>query len=153
MLKVWRAKATIFAECTSCGSYGTANHLQPTQKLDPDIEEAVEKHTAHMMALRSHFEKAARVIATQVKDGSISRKEGSDKVREMYNNHVAQIRLAEAGLPDPTGKIKEVVVACPWCKAPSPEIEIETLPDDTSEPPFSLARPPMPRSISSSKGK
>lgn len=153
MLKVWRGKATIFAECTDCGSYGTANHLQPKLKLDPDIEAALEQHTAHMVALRGHYNKAATAIVNKVRTKELSRKDATAKVRELWSNHVAQVRLGEAGLPDPTGKVTEVVAACPWCEHSHEEVEIETLPEGTTEPKFSLARDPTPVKAVNVKGK
>ena len=153
MLKVWRGKTTIFAECTDCGSYGTANHLQPKLKLDPDIEAAVERHTSHMMALRSHYEKAAKAIADKVRTKELLRKDASAKIRELWLNHIAQVRLGEASLPDPTGKVKEVVETCPWCGHPHEAIELETLPEGDTEPKFSLARDPTPEKPSTAKGK
>lgn len=140
MLKVWRGSNTILAECTDCGSYGTAPHLKPTIKLDPEIADAVERHTARMMALRSHYTAAADVLVRQVRDGSLSRNDATAKIRVMYENHVAQIRLGEASLPNPEGKLTELATACPWCGSPE-EVEIETLPDDQAEPEFALAVP------------
>lgn len=151
MLKVWRGPKNIFAECTSCGSYGTAGHLQPKVKMDPDIEAAVEKHSSHMQALRGHYTQAAGNIANQIRDGSLARKDGAAKIKELWFNHVAQVRLGEASLPDPTGKVKEVVTACPWCEVVSSEIEVETLPDGVDEPPFSLAVKVVP--VALAKGK
>jgi hypothetical protein len=147
MLRVWRGQTTIFAECTECGSYGTANHLQPKLKLDPDIEAALDGHKAHMLALRSHYTKAVNSIATQIRDGSLKRIDGAAKVRELWHNHVAQVRLGEASLPNPEGKVKEVVADCPWCGAQGEEIEIEKLPDGLTEPEFSLAQKVVPEAI------
>lgn len=137
MLKVWRGKM-IFAECTTCGSYGTAPHLKVTYKMSPEIEAAVERHTAHMMALRTHYTGAAGAIAQQIKNGSMSRKDGTIKIRSLWENHVAQVRLGEAGLPDPAGKVTEIVSACPWCEIIE-EVEIEKLPEDKLEPDFEQA--------------
>lgn len=140
MLKVWRGNNKLFAECTECGSYGTAPHLQPKLKMSPEIEAAVERHTAHMMALRASYTKATTAIAVQIKNGSMTRAEGSSQIRKLWDNHVAQVRLGEAGLPDPTGQTSEFVTACPWCAKPE-EIEIETLPAGQLEPDFALAVP------------
>jgi hypothetical protein len=153
MLKVWRGKSAIFAECTACGSYGTANHLQPKIKMEPEIEAALERHTAHMMALRSHFQNAAGAISTQIRNGSMSRNDGGQRVKELWLNHVAQVRLGEASLPSPDGKVKELVSACPWCNTVSDEIEIEALPDDVAEPAFSLAKKIVPKSFAAVEGK
>ena len=68
------------------------------------------------------------------------RSEGATQIRKLWDNHVAQVRLGEAGLPDPTGETTEFVSECPWCNAPE-EVEVETLPEDQLEPDFSLARP------------
>jgi hypothetical protein len=152
MLKVWRSKTTIFAECTACGSYGTANHLQPRVQMTPEIEAAVERHTAHMLALRSHYTTAANAIVNKIRTKEITRKEGSDKIRTLWENHVAQVRLGEASLPDPDGKVKEMVAACPWCEAVEDEIEVEKLPDDIPEPKFAQARDPRPAQQVTSKG-
>ena len=140
MLKVWRGKKTLFAECTDCGSYGSAPHLQPKMRMAPEIAEASERHVAHMMALRASYTKAANAIAQQIRDGSLSRPEGAAKIRGLYENHVAQVRLGEARLPDPTGKTSEYVDACPWC-GHDEEVELELLPDDQTEPDFALAIP------------
>ena len=152
MLKVWRGKSTIFAECTVCGSYGTANHLQPKVKMEPEIEAALERHTAHMMALRSHFQKAAGEISTQVRNGSMTRQEGGNKVKDLWLNHVGQVRLGEASLPSPEGKVKELVANCPWCGTKNEEVEIETLPEDMTEPDFSVAIP-VKKYLAAAKGK
>lgn len=140
MLKVWRGKTTIFAECTKCGSYGTASHLQPKIRMEPEIEAAVERHTAHMMSLRASYTKAAEGIAAQIKAGSMARPDGVLKIRELWQNHVAQVRMGEASLPSPEGKVTEYITACPWC-ATIEEVELEQLPEDRSEPDFSLAAP------------
>lgn len=140
MLKVWRGKSTIFAECTDCGSYGTAGHLQLKLKLSPDIEAAMERHTAHMLALRGHYTVAATNIANKVRTGELKRLEASAKIRELYENHVAQVRLGEAGLPSPGGKVQEVTATCPWCARVGEEVEVVALPDDQIEPDFELAR-------------
>lgn len=140
MLKVWRGKHNrLFAECTTCGSYGTAGHLKPKIKMEPEIEEALERHTAHMFALRSHFTKAANAIAIQIRDGSLARRDGAAKIRDIYTNHVAQVQLGQASLPDPSGKVTELATNCPWCGVDEP-VEIETLPEDKDEPDFSQAR-------------
>jgi hypothetical protein len=108
--------------------------------MTPEIEAAVERHTAHMLALRSHYTKAANGLANQIRDGSLSRKDGTAKIRELWLNHVAQVRLGEASLPDPTGKVTELVTNCPWCGKLEAEVEVATLPDNVVEPPFSLAK-------------
>jgi hypothetical protein len=150
MLKVWRGK-TIFAECSNCGSYGSAPHHQPRVKMEPDIEAALERHTAHMMTLRAHFNKSAGTIGNEVRNGSMARADAAAKIRELYENHVAQVRLGEASLPSPEGKVKEVVSECPWCGVVSDEIEVELLPDGVVEPEFSLAQKVIP--IHTEKGK
>lgn len=139
MLKVWRGKGgRLFADCTSCGSFGTAGHLQPKVRMEPEIEAALERHTATMITYRKHFEKAAGVIARQVKDGSLHRRDGASKIRDIWTNHCAQVRLAEASLPDPAGKVTELATNCPWCGVPE-EVEIETLPEDKDEPDYPQA--------------
>lgn len=141
MLKVWRGKNnTLFAECTACGSFGTANHLQLKQKLEPEIEAALERHTAHMIVLRSHFMRAAGVIAKQVHDGSMSRDDGTKQIRGLYENHVAQVMLGQAALPDPSGEVAELATNCPWCNI-AEEAEVETLPEGKDHPDFELAKP------------
>ena len=139
MLHVWRGARQIFAECDICGSYGTAGHLQPIVRMTPEIAATVEQHTAHMVALRSHFKKAANEIARQVENGSMSRLDGSNKIRSMYANHVAQIQLATAALPSPDGKVTEHVNTCPWCGTKHDEVQVEPLPEDVAEPDFTLA--------------
>lgn len=129
----------MFAECTACGSYGTAGHLQPKLKMEPDIEAALERHTAHMMTLREHFKKAANTVSAQIRDGSMSRKDGADKIRDIYINHVGQIRLAETMLPNPEGKVAELATNCPWCNVPE-EVSIETLAEDKDEPDYEQAK-------------
>lgn len=106
--------------------------------MTPEIEAAVERHTAHMMALRSHFKGAAEAVSQQVKNGSMSRKDGAAKVRTLYENHVAQVRLGEAGLPNPDGKVTEIATACPWCEVIE-EVVVEKLPEDKTEPDFEQA--------------
>jgi hypothetical protein len=152
MLKIWRGKNTLFAECTTCGSYGTANHHQPRIKMDPDIEEALERHTARMLALRSHFTKAANLVANQIRDGSVKRSDGTKKIRELWETHVAQVKLGEASLPSPEGKVKELASNCPWCGVAGEETEVEVLPEDVTEPAFSLAKKITPVS-SAARGK
>jgi hypothetical protein len=71
MLKVWRGKGTIFAECTDCGSYGSAAHLQIKTQMAPEIAQALERHTAHMMSLRGHYQTAAQSIAPNP-DGKVT---------------------------------------------------------------------------------
>lgn len=140
MLKVWRGKHhKLFAECTSCGSYGTAGHLKPKIKMSAEIEGALERHTAHMLTLRQHFTKAANTIQAQIRDGSISRKVGSDKIRDIYNNHVGQVVAAQTLLPSPDGQVKELATNCPWCGVEE-EVGIETLPEDQDEPVFEQAK-------------
>lgn len=139
MLKVWRGKKTLFAECTDCGSYGTAGQLQTKIKMTPEIEAAVERHTAHMMALRSSYQKSSGEIARQIKDGSIARGDGTKKIRGIWENHVAQIHLAAAALPSPEGQVTELVLACPWCDKKE-QVEVEALSDDADEPPFEQAK-------------
>jgi hypothetical protein len=154
MLKIWRGKNALFAECTTCGSYGTANHHQPKVSIDPEIEAAIERHTAHMMTLRSHYTKAANSIANQIRDGSLGREGGTKKIRDLWDHHVAQVRLGEASLPNPDGKVKELAAVCPWCGAAGEETEVELLPDDVTEPEFSLARRITPiQDASAAKGK
>lgn len=152
MLKIWRGKNTLFAECTVCGSYGTANHHQPKVTMDPDIEAALERHTAHMITLRSHFTGASNLVANQIRDGSVKRSDGAKKMRELWENHVAQVRLGEASLPSPDGKVKELATNCPWCGAAGEDTEVEVLSDDVTEPQFSLATKVVPVS-SVAKGK
>ena len=140
MLKVWRGNNKIFAECTECSSYGTAPHLKVKVRISPKIEAAVEKHTAHMMALRSSYTKATTLIATEVRNGSLPRSEGAAKIRKLWENHVAQVRIGEAELPDPTGGTTEFVSECPWC-GHAEEVELEALSGEQLEPDFSLAVP------------
>ena len=142
----------MFAECTRCGSYGTVPHLQPKQRLDPVIEAAVERHTAHMMALRAHFTTAANGIARQVHDGSMTQQDGTSKVRELWLNHVAQVQLGTASMPDPTGKVAEFVAACPWCNV-AEQVDVEVLPDDIAEPKFASAVAVATAIAVSQKGK
>jgi hypothetical protein len=144
MLKIWRGKNTLFAECTACGSYGTANHHKPAVRIDPDIAAALERHTAHMMALRSHYARSAGQIANQIRNGSLGRNDGTKKIRDLWDNHLAQVQLGEASLPSPDGKVKELAATCPWCGTAGEETEVEVLPDDVVEPPFSLARTVVP---------
>jgi hypothetical protein len=138
MLKVWRGKTTLFAECTECGSYGTAPHLQVKQKLSPVLEEALERHTSRMMALRAHYTTAANEVVRQINAGSLSRNDGTAKIRTLYENHVAQVMLGQASLPSQEGQIKELAATCPWC-GKGEEVEIEQLPPDKSEPDFTQA--------------
>jgi hypothetical protein len=140
MLKVWRGKGAFLVECDACGSRGTAHNLQLMQKVSPEIEDAIERHTAHMAALRVSYTTATGKIAKQIQQGSLKRKDGADKIRELWANHVAQVRLGEASLPDPTGKVKDVVTECPWCKKPAGEVEIESLPEGATEPESWLKR-------------
>lgn len=144
MLKVWRGKRGLFVECTDCGSYGKPNHLKPEVRMSPEIEAAVERHTAHMMALRSHYNNAVRPIAEQVRNGSLKRPEGAAKIRVIWQNHVAQVHMAGAALPNPDGKVTEIVSKCPWCDTLNNATEVEKLSDDKSEPEFSLARKQKP---------
>jgi hypothetical protein len=146
MLKVWRGRNKLFVECTDCGSYGQAAHLKPKVQMTPEIEAAVERHTAHMMALREHYKKAAGSIANQIHNGSLSRPDGTVKVRELWNNHVAQVLAGQASLPSPSGKVVEIVSQCPWCDKHNDAVEVENLPEDMAEPKFSLARDPTPAS-------
>lgn len=107
--------------------------------MSPDIEAALERHTASMFALRSHFTKAAQTIQQQIRDGSITRKAGSDRIAAIYVNHVGQVRLAEASLPSPDGEVTELATKCPWCDAEE-EVQIEALPEDKDEPDFEQAK-------------
>lgn len=138
MLKVWRGKGRLFAECDACGSYGTPHSVQIKTKLDPEIAAALEAHTAHMMTARANYTRAAAAIALQVKTGKLSRQEGTTKIRDLSNVHVAEVRLAAASLPNPEGKVKELATACPWC-GKEEEVEVEHLEEGVSEPAFSLA--------------
>lgn len=139
MLKVWRGRGgRLFADCTSCGSFGTAGHLQLKNRMTPEIEAALEGHVNRMAAYRAHFEKAVKVITQQIKDGSLQRRDGANKIRDLWTNHCAQVRLAEASLPDPSGKVTELATNCPWCNVPE-EVEIEVLPEDKEEPDFPQA--------------
>lgn len=138
MLKVWRGKTTLFAECTECGSYGTAPHLQPKQKLTPALESAIERHTSRMMALRAHYMAASNEIVRQINAGSLSRNDGTAKIRTLHENHVAQVMVGQASLPNLEGQIAELAATCPWC-GKSEEVEIEQLPPDKSEPDFTQA--------------
>ena len=133
MLRVYRGRGTIFAECSECGSYGTAPHLQPSVRMSQDIEAALERHTAHMMTLKAHFQKAAHQIATEVQNGSMKRDDGARKVKELWDNHAAQVHLGEAALPSPDGQITEFVTSCPWCGAKE-QVDVEVLPDGAMEP-------------------
>jgi hypothetical protein len=141
MLKVWRGKqGKLFAECTACGSYGTAGHIERKVKMTPEIEAALERHTAHMMTLRKHFEKASGTIAEQVRNGSLLRSEGTEKIKQLWINHVAQVHMGMSSLPDPEGKVTELATKCPWCSIVE-EAEIGTLPEDKDHPDFELAVP------------
>lgn len=144
MLKVWQGTGRYFAECDQCKSYGLA-HLKPITKItDPDLVQALDRQAATALALRTSFTKAAAALNNQIREGSLSRKEGSAKIRELWTNHNAQIQLLVAARPDTTGKVKTIITQCPWCKAESGEVEIEILPDHVREPPFTLARNPVP---------
>ena len=138
-LKVWRDKRSMLhAECTKCGSYGTAGHLQLKPRLDPDIQAALEAHEAHMLTLREHFKAAANKIVAQVHDGSLARNDGAAKIRELQANFIGQIGLANAALPSPDGKVSFFVDKCPWCDAVE-DVEVVDLPEGTDEPAFELA--------------
>ena len=139
MLKVWRGGGRTFAECTSCGSYG-CTHIPTETRMAPEIADALERHTAHMMSLREHFNKAAGFIAAKVQAGEMAKPDAQAKIREIWTNHVAQVQTAQLLLPSPDGKVKEVVTACPWCGVQE-EVEIEALPEEASEPEFELVRP------------
>lgn len=138
MLKVWRGKGRMFAECKTCGSYGST-HIEVETRMTPEIAAALEKHTAHMLSLRAHFTKAATAVADKVRTKELTSEEAQTKIRDMWNNHVATIQTAQMLLPNPDGKVTHHVVACPWCKAPS-DVQIEELPDDVAEPAFELGR-------------
>jgi hypothetical protein len=137
-LKVWRGKDRIFAECTQCGSYGNCPHLQIKSKLDPEIAAALEHHTAHMLALREHYTKAAQSLKAKIASGELPKSEASAKIQELATNHVALVTSAAAMLPDPAGKVTETATACPWCGVVE-DVEIEQLPEG-AEPPFALAK-------------
>lgn len=139
MLKVWRGKGTIFAECTDCGSYGSAAHLKIKTQMAPEIEQALERHTAHMMSLRGHFETAAKSIALKHASKELSQPEAVQKMRELSDNHLAQVNTAVTLLPSPDGKVTELATACPWCSRPE-EVKIEALPDGATEPDYALGR-------------
>jgi hypothetical protein len=138
-LKVWRGKAALFAECTACGSYGTAGHLQVQNRLDPDIQAALDKHEARMLTLRGHFTTAVNNIVRQIKNGSLERKVGSKQVADLQQNFTGQIVLAHNSLPSPQGKVAEFVSKCPWCEVVE-EVDVIPLPDGVDEPPFEQAK-------------
>lgn len=79
----------------------------------------------------------------------MTRKDGMEKIKGLYENHVAQVRLGEASLPSPDGKVKELVATCPWCGSNHEEVEVEVLPEGKTEPDFSLAQG---RPVLASKG-
>jgi len=144
MLNVWRGPRQIFAECTECGSYGTANHAQVSVKMTPEISDAVERHTAHMMALRSHYTTAVGAIQRELENGSIQRDEAVSRVRSLYVNHLAKIQLATSALPSTDGKVTETVETCPWCGVASQAV-VQTLSPDEAHPKFALASDAKPR--------
>lgn len=92
-----------------------------------------------MMALRSHFEAAAKLIAAKTRTGELTRPQANEKVQGLYANHVAQVQLGAAGLPSLEGKVTELALNCPWCSVVE-EVELKVLPDDKVEPDFELAK-------------
>lgn len=137
-LRVWRGRRTIFAECTSCGSYGSCAHLELSTRMTPEIAAAVEQHTARMLALREHYKTATGSLAMKFSNKEILQQEFTRKMGELAQNHFSQITAATALLPDPEGKVVEIAGNCPWCHL-AEEVEVELLPDDVVEPSFSLA--------------
>jgi hypothetical protein len=93
-----------------------------------------------MLALRSHYTAAANNIAKQIKNGSMRRPDGVAKIRSLYENHVAQVRLGAAQLPRPEGKVAEFIEKCPWCDHVD-TVDVVALADDKAEPDFELAKP------------
>lgn len=137
-LRVWRGKGTLFAECTLCGSYGTAGHLSTQHRLEPDIQEALDKHEASMLALRGHFTTAVNKIVAQIRNGSLERRAGAAQITQLQQNFTGQIMLAHKALPPPFGKVSEFASKCPWCEAVE-EVDVIELPEGT-EPPFEQAK-------------
>lgn len=140
-LRVWRDKKTrLHAECTACGSYGTAGHVEVKRRLDPDIQEALDRHEAKMLAYREHFKTAANAVVRKIHDGSLPSADGANQIRAIQESFMGQILLANASLPNPEGKVAYFVSKCPWCDIVE-DVDIVQLPDDVAEPDFELAKP------------
>lgn len=140
MLRIWRGPKSVFAECTTCGSFGTANHAQLQANLSPDLVARLDAHAAHLGSLRDHFMSAVKAISEEVRNGSKPRNEASEQVRSLWENFHGQIQLVHAASPKIPENAGEVAVACPWCGHPE-QVDVELLPEGQAEPDYELAKP------------